>query len=54
MKKIFLIFIMSLITIAAYCQEDGPPEDQIPIDGGVSLLFALGAAWGIKKLKDKR
>jgi hypothetical protein len=54
MKKILLIFSLSLFSILAYSQDEGPPEEQIPVDGGVSLLFAAGAAWGIKKLKDKK
>ena len=35
------------------CNE-GPPEDEIPVDGGVSLLAIAGFAWGIKKLKNNR
>lgn len=54
MKKTFLILTISLLSVIAYSQDEGPPEDQIPIDGGISLLFAAGAAWGIKKLKDKK
>ncbi len=31
-----------------------PPEDEIPVDGGIGMLAAIGAAWGIKKLKEKK
>jgi hypothetical protein len=30
-----------------------PPEDT-PIDGGVTLVLAATAAYGVKKLRDKR
>ena len=31
-----------------------PPADQIPIDGGVSLLLAAGGAYGLKRLRAAR
>lgn len=31
-----------------------PPTSNIPIDGGISLLIAAGAAYGAKKVYDKR
>ena len=33
--------------------DDGPSND-IPLDGGLSFLAAAGAAFGIKKLSDRR
>lgn len=41
------------------CQNDPPPFNSgdpspIPIDGGVSLLLAAGAAYGIKKVRDNK
>ena len=33
---------------------EGPPEDEIPVDGGISLLAIAGFAWGIKKLKNNK
>lgn len=47
------IFILLLFATPVYSQ-DIPPEDEIPVDGGVGLLLAAGAAWGIKKLKGKK
>jgi hypothetical protein len=35
------------------CNE-APPEEEIPVDGGVSLLAIAGFAWGIKKLKNNK
>jgi len=53
MKRLLFIFFF-LISALAFAQID-PPEDQddIPVDGGVGFLLAAGAAWGIKKLKEK-
>ena len=31
-----------------------PPADQVPIDGGVSLLLAAGGAYGLKRLRAAR
>ncbi|NNC70310.1 MAG: hypothetical protein HKN90_05745 [Flavobacteriaceae bacterium] len=31
-----------------------PPPPGRPIDGGIGLLFALGAAYGIKKLRENK
>ena len=33
---------------------EGPPEEEIPVDGGVSILAFAGVAWGIQKLKNKK
>ena len=33
---------------------EGPPEEEIPVDGGVSLLALAGIAWGIKKIKNNK
>lgn len=38
----------------AFAQDDIPDYDpNVPIDGGIGLLVAAGALFGIKKLKDK-
>lgn len=44
-----------LIAIPVMAQDNFPePEDDIPIDGGITLLLAAGAGYGAKKLKEKR
>lgn len=56
MKKTIKIFGMLLLTcmltgisyVASADDEEG--FDEVPIDGGVSLLIAAGAAYGAKKL----
>ena len=44
-----LLFIaLPMITLA-----QGPPDpDDVPIDGGLSLLVAAGAAYGVKKYRN--
>jgi len=31
-----------------------PPPTAVPIDGGILALLGLGAAFGIKKIKEKK
>lgn len=64
--KIFLIFIATLaIQVAVSAQDpdpnDPPPNagpdpgnDPVPVDGGLTLLLAAGAAYGVKKYRDGR
>ncbi|HRO43421.1 MAG TPA: hypothetical protein PL009_11350 [Flavipsychrobacter sp.] len=59
-NKISLAFIVVLLvmsTINSYAQDPGDPGgdvDNVPIDGGVSLLIAAGVGYGAKKLRDAR
>jgi hypothetical protein len=54
------IVFMCAAPIATYAQLDGgtefdpPNENDLPIDGGVSLLLVAGIGYGAKKLYDKR
>lgn len=60
----YILLIITLVTgIFSYrlsFAQDAPPDggfddpDEIPIDGGVSLLAAAGVAYGVKKVRDKR
>jgi len=57
--KLFkLIGIMSLLMVLSLpvkAQDDfDPPEDDIPVDGGISLLLAAGVGYGAKKLRDNK
>lgn len=59
MKKLFLSCLLVLGFAAVGICDDPPPfngnnPDPIPVDGGVSLLLAAGAAYGVKKVKDLR
>ena len=59
MKKVFLSFFFIVGLAAAGICSDPPPFNPgdptpIPVDGGVSLLLAAGAAYGIKKVRDSR
>lgn len=45
-----LCIALPMITLA-----QGPTDpDDTPIDGGISLLLAAGAAYGVKKYRDGR
>ena len=43
------------IAMPVMAQDDfDEPENDIPIDGGITLLLAAGAGYGAKKLRDNR
>lgn len=56
--KIILFLIVSMITISANLKAQGPvfdPDvDDVPFDGGISLLVAVGVGYGIKKALQQR
>lgn len=60
MKKIVLsLFFVLGLALVGVCQTDPPPFNSgdptpVPVDGGVSLLLAAGAAYGIKKVRDNK
>jgi hypothetical protein len=35
-------------------QEDPNPTTEVPFDGGATILLAAGAAYGLKKIRDRR
>jgi hypothetical protein len=50
MLMILLCMALPMIALA-----QGPPDpDDVPLDGGLSLLLAAGAAYGVKKYRDSR
>lgn len=50
MKKIFFLFLFSFLSYVSFSQVDPPDdeEDEIPVDGFVSVLVATGVAYGYK------
>lgn len=46
--------MMYLPSVLAQLPNPGGDPDEIPIDGGLSLLIAAGVAYGAKKAYDKR
>lgn len=50
-----LLFIVICIAVPLITLAQGPPDpEDTPIDGGLSLLLAAGAAYGVKKYRDRR
>lgn len=51
MKKIFTAFLL-ILSMNAFSQADDPADGdaQVPVDGGISILLAAGAAWGAGRL----
>jgi len=57
MQKIILTISFIFIVGIALAQPPpfpSPPPDDAPLDGGLSLLLAAGAAYGAKKVHDFR
>ena len=59
MKKRILIYrlliIICCISIPLITLAQGPPDPQdVPIDGGLSLLLAAGVGYGVKKYRDNK
>lgn len=49
-----LLLFLNTISFTAIAQVDPGPGPDAPIDGGLSLLLAAGAAYGVKKYRDHR
>ena len=52
MKKIFIAFML-ISSINAFSQADDPADGDgpVPVDGGLSLLLAAGAAYGVGRMR---
>lgn len=48
----FLLMFGALLMVTTAFAQGAPPAT--PIDGGLGLLLAGGAAYGVKKLRDHR
>lgn len=53
MKKYITTLVLLTVVIVAYAQP-GNPANPVPLDGGISLLIAAGAAFGAKKIYDAK
>ena len=51
--RITLSIVIFCIPVFALAQDPGGGPD-VPIDGGVSLLLAAGAAYGVKKYRQHK
>ncbi len=52
----FVLFLaVTFLSVAAFAQPVPPsPAASVPVDGGLSLLIAAGAAFGAKKIYENR
>ncbi|MBS1640394.1 MAG: hypothetical protein JSR12_10070 [Bacteroidetes bacterium] len=56
-KIITLLVFMLILTNLAHADDPGIPggiDSDAPIDGGLSLLIAAGAGYGVKKVREMR
>jgi hypothetical protein len=50
---LFALFMLPLILHAQPTFDDGVADD-VPIDGGLSLLLAAGIGYGVKKVRERK
>lgn len=55
-KASLVLFVLLVCSVSVFAQGPTLPDDpeNVPIDGGISLLVAAGIGYGAKKMKDKR
>jgi hypothetical protein len=56
-SALVILTIIFSVSHVAMAQDDFPSDvddEGIPIDGGISLLLAAGAAYGVKKVYNAR
>ncbi len=50
-----LVFLLLVSISLSFGQADPtPPPGAVPIDGGVGFLLAAGAAYGVKKMRERK
>ncbi len=55
LNSILLLFVLFLLPTLSIAQDGfGEVIEDVPIDGGLSLLVAAGVGYGAKKLREKR
>ncbi len=55
LNSILLLFILFLLPTLSIAQDGfGEVIEDVPVDGGLSLLVAAGVGYGAKKIKQKR
>jgi len=54
-KTLGILSLIMILSLPVKAQDDfDPPENDIPVDGGISLLLAAGVGYGAKKLRDNK
>jgi len=55
LKTLGILSLIMILSLPVKAQDDfDPPENDIPVDGGISLLLAAGVGYGAKKLRDNK
>ena len=56
LRKVYLLIIMLISLHTAMAQDPGDPsadDPAAPLDGGITLLLAAGAAYGARRLRKR-
>lgn len=48
-----ILLLSSMISISTFAQDLPPDDDEVPVDGGITVLIALAAAWGIRRVRNE-
>lgn len=53
---VLILLIVTVLSFEVFAQGPGFDEDveDLPVDGGVTLILATAAAYGAKKISDRR
>jgi len=51
MKHIITLIFLLILAGIAYAQPLPPSDNPVPLDGGLLVLMAAGAAYGVKKYR---
>ena len=52
--SVLITMVTLLLPVLAFAQTDPGGGPEAPIDGGLSVLLAAGAAYGVKKYRDHK
>lgn len=53
-RVIFIIALLSLTMVVSAQDGFGDPGDDVPVDGGLTLLVAAGLGYSIKKMRENK
>lgn len=54
MKKFIILFLLTLSLKAFSLDDPADGDGTVPVDGGISLLLAAGAAFGTRRVMRKK
>jgi hypothetical protein len=53
MKNFTTLLLIVMLPVFAFAEQAPDDPNDVPIDGGLSLLMATGAVYAVKKIRDR-